>query len=306
MRLLRLASLVLLAVGAASAQTLGRPPAAGPVVSFDALLAVGDDMPVTALNDQGELIEVATVGITATTFVLSGWMPVGGRWTAVAELPLAYYRRDIPSRGGGIATDAAVTNGGDVASDLALGNPYLGAELRLRPDVAVEAGVRLPLASTLEFDPRATEVQVDGAWGGTTANQEQFEAYLGRTASLAAAVRYTPQLTPALGLRLRLAPTVVMSTDRERDGRTDVGLGYGLHADARRGPLAASVGATGRQFVRGTSDGYGFFDADLALSLAASVDVGGVRPGLMARVPLADEILSGAATLGFSLDVLIR
>lgn len=165
----------------------------------------------------------------------------------------------------------------------------------------VEGGVRVPLASTLEFDPTATTVRLDGEFGGVTANVEQFEAYLSRTAALMAAVRYTPQLTPALGLRLRLAPAVVTS---RREEQTYVGVGYGVHADLRRGPLAASVGATGHQFA--SVGGYSIFDADLAVALAASLDVGGVRPGLVARIPLTNELFSGAATVGLSLDVPVR
>ena len=286
-------SLVLLAAGSASAQTLGRTPPVGPVVSFDALLAVGDDVAVTTVPSP-EVGEGAFAETTSAAFALSGRVPVGERWTAVAEVPLAYHRIDVPREGGR-----------SVASGLSPGNPYLGTELRLRPDVVVEGGVRLPLAPIPEFDPTA-EIQADGEFGGLVANVERFEACLDRTAALAAAVRYTPRLTPALGLRLRLAPTVVASTDRARDDRADLGLGYGLHADLRRGPLAASVGATGRQFAGDIFDGYGFFEVDLALALAASVDVGGVRPGLVARVPLTDEALSGAATVGLSLDVPVR
>ena len=283
---------------AASAQTLGRPPVPGPSVSFDALLAIGDDeLAATTVSSPDD---PTTIGTTSAAFVLSGRVPGGERWTVVAEVPLGYNRLDVP--------EELDVPGGDgyTTSDVSVGNPYLGAELRLRSDVTVEGGVRLPLASVREFDPRVTTFQADGVFGGLSADVERFEAYLDRTAALGVAVRYTPRLTPALGLRLRLAPTLVASTDSERDGRADLGIGYGVHADLRRGPLAASVGATGRQFAGDIFDGYGFFEVDLALALAASVDVGGVRPGLVARVPLTDEALSGAATVGLSLDVPVR
>ena len=284
---------------------MGRAPAAGPVVSFDALIAVGGDIARTTVPSPDP--DGSNVETTSAAFALSGRVPVGSRWTAVAEVPLAYNRLDVPGPSAGVATDAAGVDGGYTTSDLALGNPYLGAEVRLRPDITVEGGVRLPLAPTPTLrGPTDLALRAEGAFGGLAANQEQFEAYLGRTASLTAAVRYTPQLTPALGLRLRLAPTLITSADRDRDDRSDVGLGYGAHLDARRGPLAASVGATGRQFAGSDFGGYSFFETDLAVALAASVEVGGVRPGVVARVPLTNEILSGTATVGFSLDVPVR
>ena len=284
MRLLLVLVLSSLAV-AAAAQTLGRPPADGPSASLDVLTALGDDLTATDVDVDGQLTPAVPVDVTSVAAALSARVPVSGAWTAVAELPVAYSRVDFSNAGG------------ETGSDAALGNPYLGAEVRLRSDVVVGGGVRLPLAPAENGD---------AAYGGLVANVEQVEAYLGRTASLGVAIRYTPRLTRALGLRLRLAPTLVASTDRERDGRTDVGVGYGLHLDARRGPLAASVGATGRQFLSDGLDGYGLFQADAAVALAASVDVGGVRPGLVARVPLADEVASGAAAVGLSLDVPLR
>ena len=94
------------------------------MVSFDALLSVGND-DVVVTNDQGEVVDESTV---SSAFALSGRVPVGGRWTAVAEIPLGHYRLSV-SEG-----SAESQQGGFVSSDLSLGNPYLGVELRLRPD----------------------------------------------------------------------------------------------------------------------------------------------------------------------------
>ena len=289
--------LLALLATAASAQTLGRAPAAGPSVSLDALLAVGDDQSVFLTDDQGRSLGNVRVRVTAAVLAVSARMPVGRTWTAVAEVPLAYVSyddREIQER-----LDDGVAR---LASGAALGNPYLGAEARPRPDLVVGAGVRLPLARYEDPDP-SNEGSTDGFVGGLTADAERVEAYLPNVAALRVAAEYQPRLSPALGLRLHLAPTVFLGV--RDDDRRDLGLGYGLLADLGSGPLAARVGVTGRRFLRG-DEGFGFFDTTLAAALSASLEVGGVRPGVVARVPLTGDVFGADAVVGLSLDVPVR
>ena len=294
-----LLALVLLAVAAsASAQPDWRPVPDGPSVSVDALLALGDDLDGAFLTPDGRPVRGADIGVVSSAFAVGGRLPVGGRWAAVAELPFSYARfstPDVPALG----VEASAED------DLAVGNPYVGVEGRVKPGLAVGGGVRLPLA-------RYGDAATSFAWqGGYTADAERFEAYLPQVLTVSASARYEPSLGP-VRLRLRLAPAFLTDVSGEAffgdpdPARTGLALGYSALVEAGAGALAVSGGVLGRPIVAG--ERFELFDATAALALGARVRSGPAQPGVLLRVPLDRDrfYLGSDATVGLSLDVPLR
>ncbi|PAP75215.1 hypothetical protein [Rubrivirga marina] len=293
---MRLSVLALvLAASAASAQPGGWPtPPAGPSVSVDLLYAVGDDLGITTTDVDGQLIEDGELGIVSTALVLGARVPVGRRLTAVAELPVAYAAYDFP--------ESVDVSGfyADGLSDVALGNPYVGVQAGVRPDLSLDLGVRVPLAPNRDLN------EVNGWEGGLRAAPERFEAYLPDTFAALLGVAYVPALNERLRLRLRAEPALLVpTTDQVVTTDPDLALGYGAALDAAVGRATLSGGVLGRQIL--TDGRYDtFFDADAVAVLGASVAVGGVRPSVAVRVPLYDAVLGQDATVALRLDVPIR
>ena len=86
---------------------------------------------------------------------------------------------------------------------------------------------------------------------------------------------------------------------------TDVLLGYGVRVEGDVQAVTLHGGVVGRPIL--TSNRFEIFDSVATATLGASVTVAGVRPGLLARVPLDDSIYATSdATIGVTLDVPIR
>lgn len=291
----RLLLLFALLATAASAQPGWRAvPAGGPVVSVDLLYAFGDDIEVTSAT--GEETAQA-LGVLSTSVLVGARVPVTGRITLVGELPLGYITYDY--------TDLDLPPGVPVPEDTdgaALGNPYLGVEVAVGPELAVGGGVRLPFVE--EGDFRAPQ----GWQAGMATEIERFEAYFPDLLAASAAVAFTPALSERVRARLRLEPTLLVPFEEEgTENGADLALGVGAALDARVGAATLSGGGLGRRILTsGRYDLDGLFDADAVATLGLAVEVGGVRPGLDLRVPLYDTALGQDATLAVRVDVPLR
>ena len=309
------AALALWLAGAACAQPEWRPPAGEAAVSVDLLTAVGTGYSALATDDQGQVVGEFDYRSRPAVLVLGVRLPLGDVWGVRAELPLSALSESVDART--VGADPPRVRG----TDTALGNPYLGVEWSPRAGVSAEVGLRVPLARA---EPVREDVgTTDAVFAGLAADYERFDAYLSDVLTVRGAVEAQPQLTPDIALRLRAAPSVYVSTCGGgcRD-RSDVGLALGAHVTATPGAWTVEAGLLTNQFYSDLQeDGYGyrFFNTDAALALSASTEVGGVRPGLSARVPVSNGLLFGStdfftadgnryadAAVGLSLDVPLR
>lgn len=301
MRLCALLAL-LLAPAAASAQVLWRAAPGGPTVSVDALVALGDDYESAFTSPEGRPLD-GSVGVVSSAVTLTARVPVGAGVSVVADLPFSYSRfstPDVPALG--------IEAGAE--GDVDFGNPYLGAEAQVRPDLALGAGVRLPLTSDYRDDGTVDPAEF-GWQGGLVADRERFEAYLSDVLTVSALARYEPVRGPAR-LRLLLVPTYLADFSSEtffgdpNPPRTGLALGYGAQAEVETGPVAVSGGVVGRPVL--TGERFELFSADAALTAGLRAVAGPVRPGLLVRVPLDRDrfAFESDATVGFSLDVPLR
>ncbi|GAB5536899.1 MAG: hypothetical protein Rubg2KO_31480 [Rubricoccaceae bacterium] len=292
-----------LAMSAASsmAQTSWRSMPDGPSVSLDVLGSIGDDLQDSGPSlPSGEIIEY-TIGITAASMRLAGQVPLGQRWTLRGELPFAYIQ--YSSQGPPFYVDTY--NG----SDLAMGSPYLGAEVELVPTLTLEAGLRWPAPrlGLTSYEPRtyapgadrsSASWRPDASIAGQMTDPERYGAYWGADCGgVTSAVRFEPSITPSVGARVRLAPALVCGYH--------VLVGYSAQAVVDLDHVGLSVGVVGQRFVSDTVRGPEY---DVLPSLTANVGrtIGPVRPGFTAHLPLSKNYLSADAVVGFSLDVPLR
>ncbi len=303
-------ALLLLAATAASAQPMWRTALGGASVSLDVLKPF--DQTQVATDERGVEIGTFRPSPFQSAQVLSARIPVAPRLALVADLPTAYVNYGPPSEAVQRAYPGVDL---DAPADFVVGNPYLGLEAQVRPDVAVEAGVRLPVSPRGEFGAGS-----DAAFAGFTALFEVPEAFLERTTSASVGVRYEPTLARSVRLRLRAVPTVLAYSsfrgvvsggellDREEVRETVWALRYGAHVVGSVGLAELSAGVVGRvddvePFARTTY--VGTYEPTI-LTLGATVAGLPVRPGLTARVPLRGEPFGTDVVVGLSLDVPIR
>jgi len=286
--------LVLLAASAASAQPEYRRSVAAPSVSFDVAHAIGDDLHFAGTASENGGPYTVDIGITSLVLTASARVPLVGRWAVVAEVPLMVSRFAQTVTG----DLAGQESGTDTQMDL--GNVEAGVELALRDGLRVGGRVRLPTTTRGAY---CGEGDADTAYSGLATDQEHLEAYVSNVLALTASADIDVPVRPHLGVRLRLAPDLLVNT--EDSDQTDVALGYGAHADLAVGPAVLSVGGVGRQYAK--SDGFGgLFETDLALVIGESAEIGGVRPGLTARIPVFERYQFSDAVVAVSLDVPIR
>ncbi len=198
---------------------------------------------------------------------LSSWLfypnarvAAGPKLTFVFELPVA-------------------TASGSGASEIQLGNPYLGFRLASPANVTLDVGVRVPLANVNAFS-NALPLLV-----GSLTDVDRFEAFLPEVLSVQ--IRATPRhLTPTGFLaEAYMGSTVMVPTE---GGDTELFGDYGFRA-GYGGPTAeATLGLTGRITMTGDGD----IGERTIHQFAARVafETGGVRPYFMLRFPLDDDL----------------
>lgn len=293
---MRLLLFALLLTTAAAAQPGWRalPDADGASLSFDVLYALGDDLSLPLTDVEGNPVEQEEIGIFASAFVIGARVPVSARVTLVGELPFAYYGIDYPEP---VMDVVGVEDSGDLGA----GNPYVGAEVRLRPDLALSAGIRVPLAD------EGNRLGASGWQGGIVAETERFEAYLPDTFTASISVVATPALTEQVRARIRLEPAILVPTGDNTDSEADLAMGAFLGLDAVVGSTTLSGGVLSRRTLTNGRFGdlrdIGVFEADATATLGVTVNLGTIRPGLDLRVPLYDTTFGQDATVAVRVDV---
>ncbi len=295
-----LPALLLLALGAsASAQPMWRLSSSRPGVALDVVKGIGDGFQI-ATDVEGNPRGEARPTLLHSAQILSARIPIRTGLTAVADLPTAYYSYR--------ATGAFDVESGS-HSEFGIGNPYVGVEARIQPDVILEGGVRLPFSSGGD-DGFGTAANATGIRFLT----ETPEAYLNNTSSASAGVRFEPELRPGLALGVRAVPTVFLYSATHRvymDGedvptevrKTGFSLHYGARVVGHVGPAELTGGVIGRLNEGRLLDLY----EPVTITLGASVGGLPVRPGLSARFPLGDEYrIWPDALVGLSLDAPLR
>ena len=282
--------------GAASAQPMWRPAPEGASVSLDVLKPFDDDL--TATDEQGNTLSTFSTGLLHSAQVLSARFPVTAAFTVVADLPTAYFKYDasefLPDEDG----------------EFGVGNPYVGVEARPVRDVAVEAGVRLPLSSKGERGAGS-----NASYTGVGALFETPEAFLEGAFSASLGARFEPALLPSLRLRLRAVPTVLVYSSFRgtffEDGtllaedvrETILALHYGAQVMGDLGQAELSVGVIGRTDDATPFETFAGSYKPTTLVLGASVGGLPVRPSATVRMPLRNGPFGNNAVVGLSLDV---
>ena len=270
---------------AASAQPAGR--FAGPGVSLDVTKSLFDAGGVF-VDEQGQYLGTFQRGALETYLVASARVPAGPV-TVVAELPAGY----ADSFAAGLTVE--VPEDGSFRG-FGIGNPYLGVE-RQQGAVRVGLGVRAPLAT------------VRSEYVGDLANAERPDAYRRDFSSVVGSLTGVRPITPALRVRGHLTPMLLVYTGEGIVVNASSGerfkpdpsfaLAYGAQLEGDLGPARLAGGVVG--FEESAFGGFGFVSA----IGHASVELGGVRPGLTARTRLSDTG-PPEPVVGFSLDVPLR
>ena len=215
-----------------------------------------------------EVVKPDFEGDDGLTFLSTAWF-AGGRLrlapgaTLVAELPFATVKAD----------DAF---GGD--SESAVGNPYLGLELRMPdPSLHVGLGARIPLVSEEDAAARLF---------GLFADLNRWEAWIDDVVPLYANLQYQTLNPDGFGTRAGGGPVAWIST-----GNSDSELlgTYTLQAIYRGPRFEGAIGLDGRVlFTEGDPLADGRTQHELVLS--ASPVIGRSRPGLQLRLPLGGDL----------------
>ncbi|HET9253045.1 MAG TPA: hypothetical protein VFP58_13110 [Candidatus Eisenbacteria bacterium] len=201
---------------------------------------------------------------------------LGETWALVAELP---YAHSEPFIGGGIFL-------GNFPSSSTIGNPYLGAEVRVSPDLFVELGARPPLTDDDEgtatlFGASADPSRRLAFAQGTLPVFGYPFAYDAITAQTLFNIRH---VTPGgLVARVRLGPALVLATEGGRD--TEVYALYAVQMAYEGRSVRAGGAFSGWSFV---SEDQGNLGQRTATQLELHADFGPwtVRPGVDLKMPI--------------------
>lgn len=199
--------------------------------------------------------------------LLSGQYPISDAARLVADLPVAHFGAD-----------------GADASSTKLGNPYLGVRYRFSPEGAVGGGVRLPVADVDDF--------VDGftLLTGGFSDLRRTEAFTQEAFSARSYVERTFQPGENVSLRVRPGMTVLVpSGDERRDSQAL--LDYSGQIWYHNSQIRTGLGIGGRTNL--TEDEGALGDRSIFfLNAVLQARFERVRPGVVFRVPLSDEVSS--------------
>jgi len=214
---------------------------------------------------------------SASIFFISGRYPKSDNTLFVIELPIAH-----ASHGSDYYAESQIT----------LANPYIGVEARrLGSRLSMELGFRLPVIP---------DGQSLVSYSGRVTDYDRYEAFLPHVIAFTGKgnIRWI-SASNKVGARLRLGPTIWLST---RGAGGEMFFDYSLQVGYLVRNATLTSGLTGRLFVSG--GGYGDLGELFVhqFGLAASVELGAIRPGIHFRIPLDEDILD-AIDFVFGLNV---
>ncbi len=254
----------------------GSGAAQAPWLGVDRTPRIAAELMKPGLDDSGDFHP------GSSALYLSGRIRVSPTLAFVAELPVAF---------GGLRYDGG--------ADALLGNAYVGVESGpVDAPVWVEAGGRLPLIGS---DPNS-------AWlVGTNTDIDRLSAFQPKTATVSGALNVGRRNATGTGVRARLGPELYFRTSGDWQYSTEVLMNYGAQLYRVRGPLELYAHAGGLVVVSGEDRG-GFGERSLhQLGFGGSYLVGGLRPGVVVRLPLDEDLQQSINyVIGLTLQVPLR
>jgi hypothetical protein len=214
-------------------------------------------------------------------YPISTWVSV------VTELPFAHGRAEFAAGFGEVEN----------ISESALGNPYLGLELRGKNSLFfAEIGARAPMTRI-------------GNLAASMAILEEFadrlEAFIPEYLPLIALANFHYHSAKGFAIRVRAGPSFWINTEeRYYGGDNELYLLYSAQAGYETETVSYQGGATGRCVL--TTDDGNFGERSVhELGMAASFGVGKVWPGVQFRLPL-DADLKEVLDFSVGLHVAVR
>lgn len=229
-------------------------------------------------------LESVDQSLPSTLWFLSGRLPLGQGFSAVADVPFAYSRVRFP--------------GGAKESNSVLGNPFVGAEYAVQ-SWRFEAGLRLPL-NTIDDESFADALGVLGDF-------QRGEAFMNDVVPVSGSVAYEYGLPRGATLRGRAGLVGLFSTaDDSLAVDNEALLDYGVLGTYPLGRARLGLGFYGRWAA---TEDEGDFNDNSIHHLALSGDFGfrRVRPGISVRIPI-DETYNDLlnSTIGFYVQLPLR
>jgi hypothetical protein len=227
------------------------------------------------------------VSFFTSSVLVSGQATVSERLSIVGELPISYAR-----------TEAANTFGETkTASSTTVGNPYLGIELwgRSMP-FFLELGMRMPAVDDPAFFSSAV---------GTLTDLNRVGTFVVDQVPVQLVGNYHYALpSPDISFRIRGGTETFFPAGEKAPTGTMI-LTYGAQAWYHGTSLVAGLGFTGRWRTTGRDTGFreGSFHQISAVLQGA---FGGVRPGLIVRVPMEKvlrDVLPVVAGVTMTIDL---
>lgn len=223
-------------------------------------------------------------GFLTSKYVLEGRAAIGDRAVLHARFPFAHARLES-------------NFGDDEISGTVAGNPYLGTEIySTSGSVFLEAGLRLPLT------PDESSSGVSSAqFIGTRIDVDHVTAFLTESVPVQVVGNYVyAPATSDFSLRLRFGSETVVSTNETTD--SELFTVYAAQGWYEADRLDVGFGLTGRWLA--TEDGSFGGNSFHQLGLTAIATLERVRPGVLLRVPIDDDLsTSYNYVFGLSLSV---
>ena len=195
-------------------------------------------------------------------------LPLGSTKMFVGELPYSHGQID---------------NGGSTGGQGSIGNPYLGIEYAPKPSgLLVELGMRIPLANDEKLLPFIVGYYTDA---------ERQEAFVPDQLTVRLGLHYHHAANAAspIAYDVRVTPSAWISTSDGFVGESEMYVGYGAWLRYEGQTARVGGGLTGRW--NATNDGADFGEASVhQLDLGADFLAGSVRPGVMVKLPLDDDL----------------
>ncbi|MGH7538328.1 MAG: hypothetical protein ACREMF_06820 [Gemmatimonadales bacterium] len=205
---------------------------------------------------------------------------LGVRWqlgelVLVGEFPLVH------------AKQKGATQGSTV-----IGNPYFGMATNPRGSFIGELGVRLPIASVSGDAFLAPSV-------GLIGDYTEFEAYFSDLLTIRGIAGYRFRKAGGLAVRTALRPTFVIPTS---GGEPELFLDYAFQVGYEKDRAGLGAAINGRAIV---TQNLSLGERTVHdLSLGAAVAFGRLRPGVLVRLPLENDLSQVLnASVGVKLEV---